>query len=264
MAAADREAVLERLSALRERCSEAVHRRQQADPDPDDAFRGLYVSDGQALALAEGPEPAPIAGAWGPEPPVGSRLAGLALDPLDLELLVIAMAPDLDPRFEKLYGYLHDDLTRRRASVGLALELAGVDPTDAEARARLAPGSRLLAAHLISIDDGDRPLLTRGLRVPDRVSAHLLGDDRPDAALAAFQRPAPALEGLPATEAVARAIVDGPLLVHLQDDRFGAASSYAATLLARARGSPPSSWISARCPTTASSRCCRWPCGRPA
>ena len=37
----------------------------------------------------------------------------------------IAAAPDLDARFEKAYGYLHDDVTRRRASIGLALELCG-------------------------------------------------------------------------------------------------------------------------------------------
>ena len=36
--------------------------------------------------------------------------------------------PDLDARFELLYGYLHDDVTRRRASIGLALELAAPSP----------------------------------------------------------------------------------------------------------------------------------------
>ena len=44
---------------------------------------------------------------------------------LDVELLLIALLPDLDSRFERLYGYLNDDVTRRRASVGLALQLAG-------------------------------------------------------------------------------------------------------------------------------------------
>ena len=49
-----------------------------------------------------------------------------ALDPLDVDLLLVALAPDLDARFERLYGYLHDDVTRRRASIGLALELVGL------------------------------------------------------------------------------------------------------------------------------------------
>jgi hypothetical protein len=232
--AADREALLGRLADLRARCVDAVGRRQALDPDPDDAFRGLYVSDDQATRLAGGPDPDPIGGGVGPGPDPGSRLAGLRLDPMDLELLVVAMAPDLDPRFEKLYGYLHDDLTRRRASVGLALELVGAHPTDADARARLVPGSHLLATHLVAIDDGDRPLLTRSLRVPDRVAAHLLGDDRPDAALAAHRRAAPVLSTVPDRAVLARVLVEGPQLVHLSMDRYGAAASVAATLLAAA------------------------------
>ena len=57
------------------------------------------------------------------------RLRALAdrfgLDDLDVELLLTAMAPDVDDRFERYYGYLNDDVTRRRVSVGLALGLAG-------------------------------------------------------------------------------------------------------------------------------------------
>ena len=63
---------------------------------------------------------------------------------MDLELLLVALAPDLDPRFERLYGYLHDDVSRRRASVGLALELgaARVDGRGGPARGRLGPLAR--------------------------------------------------------------------------------------------------------------------------
>ena len=97
---------------------------------------------------------------------------------------MIALLPDLDSRFERLYGYLNDDVTRRRASVGLALQLAGVSGLAADARGRLEPSRPLLRQGLVLVEDTDRPLLTRGLRVPDRVAAHLLGDDAPDAALA--------------------------------------------------------------------------------
>ena len=55
-----------------------------------------------------------------------TRDAGLT--PLDVELLLVSLLPDLDTRFERLYGYLNDDVTRRRASVALALELAGASP----------------------------------------------------------------------------------------------------------------------------------------
>ena len=113
------------------------------------------------------------------------RLARQAdLSSLDVELLIIALLPDLDSRFERLYGYLNDDVTRRRASVGLALQLAGVSGLAAAARGRLEPSRPLLRQGLVLVEDTERPLLTRGLRVPDRVAAHLLGDDTPDAALA--------------------------------------------------------------------------------
>jgi len=206
VATADPDGVLERVVALRERCARAVERRRAEDPDPHDAFRGLYVSDVQAATLTSSADGPPLDGGLGPAPEPQTRLAGLALTPFDTELLVIAMAPDLDPRFERVYGYLHDDVTRRRASIGLALELAGSDPTDAMARARLTAGAPLLARHLVVVEDDDRPVLTRSLRVPDRVSAHLLGDDAPDAALAPYRRAARLLDDVgPGRAALARA-----------------------------------------------------------
>ena len=96
---------------------------------------------------------------------------------------MIALVPDLDSRFERLYGYLNDDVTRRRATVGLALALADVAPASSAARARLLPGAPLIDRALVQVEDADRPFLTRALRVPDRVTAHLLGDDALDPAL---------------------------------------------------------------------------------
>ena len=93
------------------------------------------------------------------------------------------MVPDLDSRFERLYGYLNDDVTRRRATVGLALTLADQPSASAAARARLLPGAPLIDRALLQVEDADRPFLTRALRVPDRVAAHLLGDDAADPAL---------------------------------------------------------------------------------
>ena len=107
----------------------------------------------------------------------------LRLSPLDTQILLIALAPDLDRTFESLYGYLNDDVTRRRATVALALDLCGVPAHSAAGRARFHPAARLVASGLIEVDDPERPLPSRSLRVPDRVVAHLLGDDTPDPAL---------------------------------------------------------------------------------
>ena len=96
----------------------------------------------------------------------------------------MALAPDLDPRDQRLYAYLNDDVTRRRAQVGLALELCGATPTDAAARRRLGPAGALVAGGLVEVEEPERPFLSRPLRVPDRVAGHLLGDDAVDPDLA--------------------------------------------------------------------------------
>ena len=75
----------------------------------------------------------------------------LRLEPLDVELLLIALAPDLDARFERLYGYLHDDVTRRRASIGLALDARRHSCRGrAGARARLTRGAPLVDGGLVA------------------------------------------------------------------------------------------------------------------
>ena len=115
-----------------------------------------------------------------------------------MDLLLVALAPDVDARFERLYGYLHDDVSRRRASVGLALELAGTGLDAAFARHRLSAGP-LVTGGLLLLEDGERPFLTRSLRVPDRVAMHLLGDDHADPALVPFLAPVyPCRSGDPA------------------------------------------------------------------
>ena len=175
-----------------------VEHRRQDDPAPDDPFRGLYLTDEDVdrLLAARSPhlarddaERQAVEQACDEAEQSGtpSRLRTLqrafGLSDLDVEIFLAAMVPDLDARFERLYGYLNDDVSRRRATIGLALEVAGVSPTSASARGRLTPGSPLRRHRLITIEDPERPYLSRGLRVPDRVTSHLLGDDEPEAAL---------------------------------------------------------------------------------
>ncbi|MFE2728204.1 AAA family ATPase [Kitasatospora sp. NPDC059327] len=173
-----------RLRVVEERVREAVAIRRALDPDPDDPYRGQFLTpEAVARLLDEGQRPAPPALPGPDAPPPGSPLAVLAarfaLAPLDLDLLLVALAPDLDTRFERLYGYLNDDLTRRRPTVGLALDLCGQRGV-AAARFRLAPSAPLVAGGLLEVTEPERPPLSRVLTVPDRVTAHLLGDTAPD------------------------------------------------------------------------------------
>ncbi|MGH3928862.1 MAG: ATP-binding protein, partial [Pseudonocardiaceae bacterium] len=133
--------LLGRLTVIEERVRRAVLGRRELDPQPDDPFRGLYLSDEAVervlAARLAATEPDPVADAAMADVEAAAdaaeragrpvRLRELArsmgLNPLDVELLLVALAPDLDSRFEQLYGYLNDDVTRRRAAVGMALRL---------------------------------------------------------------------------------------------------------------------------------------------
>ncbi|GAA2460841.1 ATP-binding protein [Streptomyces macrosporus] len=218
---ADVEPLWTRLRAVEERVRHAVTARRAADPDPDDPYRGQYLTPEAAARILDEPGglDLPAHGPW--RPPAGSVLDGLArsfgLSPLDLDLLLVAVAPDLDARFERLYGYLNDDLTCRRPTVGLALELCGLAGA-APARFRLAPGAPLVAGGLVEVTEPERPPLSRVLTVPDRVTGHLLGTTRPDARLAgvlgeAWEDPTAAAEEVRRAAAAART---GTGLVHLR------------------------------------------------
>ena len=45
------------------------------------------------------------------------------LCPFEIDALLICMAPELDRKYEKLYAYLQDDVTRKRPTMGLILDL---------------------------------------------------------------------------------------------------------------------------------------------
>ena len=57
-----------------------------------------------------------------------------SLSDADLALLLIVIAPDVDLKYERIYGYLQDDITRKRATPDLVANLLAVD---AEQRLRI-------------------------------------------------------------------------------------------------------------------------------
>ncbi|MFI1812306.1 AAA family ATPase [Streptomyces sp. NPDC020422] len=172
----------------------AVALRIAVDPDPDDPYRGQFLTPEAVARVLDPPFdpalPALAPAAPPPDSPLGVLAARFSLAPWDLDLLLVALAPDLDARFERLYGYLNDDLTRRRPTVGLALELCGLTGVPA-ARFRLTHAAPLVAGGLIEVTEPERPPLSRVLVVPDRVTAHLLGDSSPDPLLTEVLRRAP-------------------------------------------------------------------------
>ncbi|MFI6416996.1 ATP-binding protein [Streptomyces sp. NPDC050842] len=247
--------MLELIAALRARVAALVDARAAGDPTAGDPLRGLYITEETARRIAAEPVRA-AAGATGgdaavtlPDTSGSDRLAALArtfgLSALDAHVLVAALAPDVDRGFEALYGYLNDDVGRRRATVALALDLAGTGPFDPAARDRFHPAAPLLAGGLLVLEDEDRPLPGRALRVPERLVAHLLGDDsRLDAELlgAGVELLPPIGAGEARTTDApvtlgARVAAAGPVTVHLRERVPGAATDSVVTAL-RAAGRP--------------------------
>ena len=125
----------------------------------------------------------------------GSRLRKLAqlfeLSAFELDCLLVCMAPEIDPRYERLYAYLHDDVTKRRPSVDLVLDL--LCPTlelKMTERRSFLPGAPLLRHRLLQMfEDPSKPYPTslgRYLRIDDRVVNYLLASDELDARLSNF------------------------------------------------------------------------------
>ncbi|MFF7602137.1 ATP-binding protein [Streptomyces mirabilis] len=237
------DALLVRVSRLREHVALLVEHRGATDPTAADPLRGLYLSEDAVRHLLEpaGQDPAPES--WDSER--GDRLdllaARLGLTELDVRILLIALAPDLDRTFEPLYGYLNDDVSRRRATTGLALDLCGLPAHRAEARARFHPSAPLAALGLAVVEEPERPFLSRSLRVPDRLIAHLLGDDTLDAALTGHvHRLRAPVRGEQYDEVFLRRLAGrlatAPLTVYLREHRAGDGLACAAGALRDASG----------------------------
>jgi hypothetical protein len=188
--------------------------RQRFGALADDEYRGLYVPDAEADLLSVGLPPPPpallhrreelaeernaleAAALRAEERGVGLPLRAIArrfgLSPFERDVLLLALAPEVDLGYERLFAYVQDDVTRKRPSVDLALRLLGRTPAEwALARQAFAPDAPLLAWRLIQLfDDGQRqpPLLARFIKLDERAVAALLGHDALDPTLLPFAR----------------------------------------------------------------------------
>ena len=118
--------------------------------------------------------------------PILTRL--FHLTPFEELCLAICLAPELDRKYEKLYAYLQDDVTRKKPSVDLVLDLlCQTLPERLAARAVFEPRAPLLKYRLVHMadtsSDGSVPLLQRGLKCDDRIVNFLLGCRQMDARL---------------------------------------------------------------------------------
>jgi AAA+ superfamily predicted ATPase len=169
-----------------------------------DLYRGLYVGTSEVgRLLARQPLVPPLGehlsrvGEAAPALAHGRRFGRLGqafgLTAFDLDILVIGLAPELDLRYERLYAFLQDDVSRRRPGVDLVLNLLC---SNAEAKitrrahfAADAPLRRHRLVHLVAEPAHvEPPLLSQSLKIDEQIIAFLVGQRSLDYRLAAFCR----------------------------------------------------------------------------
>jgi hypothetical protein len=234
-----------------------VHRARRVR-EIDDRFAGLYISEQEVDEICIAPAGLPR---WAAAPTaevedsflravdeLSARIAArktlsnvplrldwlinlFRLDQLDLRVLLVCIAPEIDLRYERLFAYLQDDVQKRWPTVDLVLNL--LCPTLAaklEARQRFTMSAPLIEHRLIEVfDDPARPhasLLGKCLRVDPRIVGFLLGSDEIDPMLARCARWVRSdmagtnhpvdKKAVAGGKALALPAQAGPLFVHLQ------------------------------------------------
>ncbi|TVP48058.1 MAG: ATP-binding protein [Gemmatimonadales bacterium] len=161
----------------------------EALPDP---YRGLHAGATDVVRLLHREAGTPLLWTERPHGAEGELSAGsgrlerlgtaFGLEAFDLEVVVVALAPELDLRYERIYGYLHDDVSRRRPSVDLALNLACSTAEEKLARrANFGPAAPLLRHGILRLEPdpahASPPLLATPLSLDGGIVHFLLGGE---------------------------------------------------------------------------------------
>ncbi len=187
----DLRSALQRLDKLLENAiqqAETVYGSQAAT----DPYRGLRIDPDEIERLLKRPPGTPL---FSKEThstqlhPLNWLKETFGLSVFDLDVILIALAPEIDLRYERLYAYLQDDITRKRPTIDLALNL--LCPS-AEAkllqRANFAPDAPLIKQGLLElIPDPHQvypPILSYYLKLDDQVIHFLLNQKGLDSRLA--------------------------------------------------------------------------------
>ena len=148
-----------------------------------------------------------------------------------MQIVLICLAPELRRKYDRLYAYLQDDITRKRPSVQLIAELLNSEERLRwQTPAYLSDAAPLLRTGLLrSVDDPTSPsgstTLAQFLALDPRICEFLLGID------GARRPPPPPPAAAPVADPE---LVDG--LVRLAEHRLANRRSQARALRARSGG----------------------------
>ena len=141
------------------------------DPTPEDPLRGVLVSSEEAMALAD------LESDTGLDERLNHAAQALELSPLDTSILALCAAPELNPRYSRIFGYLQDNWERTQASPRLAALLLSADANLSEVLPRFSRDAPLRHKGAIRLLAGNDtlPLAEQQIKLADRLIEFLLG-----------------------------------------------------------------------------------------
>jgi AAA+ superfamily predicted ATPase len=162
-------------------------------------FRGLYIAEKDVRFALDRRPGAPVFEHAGNEryeliyglPALGAIGARYGLDEFEAAVLLIALAPEIDLRYERAYAYLQDDVGCRRPSVDLILNLlCGNAEEKLERCACFSSDATLVTQRLIRVfnerNHVNSPLLAYSVALDEQIIRELMGGSGRDSRLARF------------------------------------------------------------------------------
>ncbi len=125
--------------------------------------------------------------------PFAKLATHFALSPFDIDVILIALAPEFDLKYERIYSFLQNDITRRLPSIDLTLNLLCETAEEKFIqRLRFSTDAPLIHKGLITLNNDSQqthsPLLSHSLKLDNKLVRWLQGDTGMDYQLASFCR----------------------------------------------------------------------------
>ncbi len=102
------------------------------------------------------------------------------LDRFEVDCILICLAPELDTKYERLYAYIQNDVTRKSPTVDLVLKLlCHTLEEKTMTRHFFSSHAQLFKHHIVGMSEDQKerhgPLISRSLKLDDRIVDFLLG-----------------------------------------------------------------------------------------
>ncbi len=223
------------LAQIGDRVRALSEERMAGGGQAPDAFRGLHVDPGQIEQVLAGPTllVTPPSGtrdadwelpAEAESSPLGVAQRLLGLSPFETAVTALCLLPEVDARYGQLFGFLHDDITRKDPSIELALALFA--PAGSEQLAYLtcfAAAGRLHHWQLLKAP-GDDPLVKQQIILERGFLWYLLGETTMHPGIAGLARVMPADQHLPISSQVLAMVGESlndrtPPFLHGEDEQ---------------------------------------------